>query len=222
MPSFLKFIFGADKNKKMSNTQDSTTQDFEKYSNLDFQWIKGDNLSIAEKFKSIKKIGDFIFIEFQSGRRINRDLIDEFMVTFPAMPEPVHPQINTSTAEENKPKKQNTESEVTSIVYGEDRSPEFDSPIYKLLRKQKKNMVEVQIKIKMNLPPKDLYNVLLTSFDDAENEITKFILDGVDIDAIKSALSDSVKKNYYSNPKKISEEKTQIKETAKTEENYEE
>lgn len=225
MANLLKFLFGADKNKKMTNTQDSTAQDFEKYSNLDFQWIKGENLSTPEKFKGIKTVGDFIFIEFQSGRRINKDLVDEYMVTFPALPEPPPPpppQVHTHSSDEPHQKKQISESEVTSIVYGDEKSIELDSPIYKLLRKQKKNMVEVQIKIKMNLPPKDLYNVLLTSFDDAENEITKFILDGVDIDAIKSALSDSVKKNYYSTPKKANEEKSQMKEITKTEETYEE
>jgi len=221
MANLLKFLFGADKNKKMTNIQDSTTQDFEKYSNLDFQWIKGENLSIPEKFKGIKNIGDFIFIEFQSGRRINKDLVDEYMVTFPALPEPPQPQFQTPSPSEPRQKKQASESEVTSIVYEEEKSVELDSPIYKLLRKQKKNMVEIQIKIKMNLPPKDLYNVLLTSFDDAENEITKFILDGVDIDSIKSALSDSVKKTYYSTPKKVNDERPQTKEITKTEETYE-
>jgi hypothetical protein len=71
-------------------------------------------------------------------------------------------------------------------------------------------MVEVSIKIKLNLPPKDLYNVLLGSFDEAEKEIIDFVLDGIDINNIKIALADSVKKSYYS-------EKTESKKSEKIE-----
>ena len=58
-------------------------------------------------------------------------------------------------------------------------------------------MVDVSIKIKLNLPPKDLYTVLSGSFDDAEREIIDFVLDGVDIEDIKTSLADSIKKSYY-------------------------
>jgi hypothetical protein len=58
-------------------------------------------------------------------------------------------------------------------------------------------MVDVSIKIKLNLPPKDLYTVLSGSFDDAEREIIDFVLDGVDIEDIKASLADSIKKSYY-------------------------
>ena len=65
------------------------------------------------------------------------------------------------------------------------------------MKKQKKNPVEVGIKLKLNLPSKELYSVLSSSFDDAEREIIDFVLDGVDIEDIKRALADSIKKNYY-------------------------
>lgn len=220
MGNLLKFLFGADKNKKMTEYQESTQEDLVKYSNLDFQWIKGENLSTIERFKGIKYSGDLTFIEFESGRRINKDLLDEFMVTFPAQPKllPVPQEIPS----QSKSQKSNPDSTVTSIVYGEEKNQDQDSPIYKLLRKQKKNMVEVQIKIKMNLPPKDLYNVLLGSFEDAEKEITQFVLDGVDIEDIKTALAESVKKNYYSTSKKNHEDKNYQRENIKTEEAHEE
>ena len=49
----------------------------------------------------------------------------------------------------------------------------------------------------MNLPSKDLFGVLSSSFEDAEKEIINFVLDGVDIEDIKLALAESIKKNYY-------------------------
>jgi hypothetical protein len=58
--------------------------------------------------------------------------------------------------------------------------------------------VEVSIKLKLNLPSKELYGVLSTSFEDADKEIIEFVLDGVDIEDIKASLAQSIRSNYYS------------------------
>jgi hypothetical protein len=47
--------------------------------------------------------------------------------------------------------------------------------------------------------------VLSGSFDEAEKEIIDFVLDGVDIDSIKSSLAESIKKTYYSEQSKLIE-----------------
>ena len=177
-----------------------------KYEGMMFEWIKGDSSGSVNRYKEVKKIGDNFFIEFQEGGRINDDLVDEYTLYYPAPP-----QI------QNPPSISEKSSTVTSIVYN-DAIPQSDpdSPIYTLLRKQKKNMIEVSIKIELNLPSKDLYNVLSTSFEDAESEIIKFVLDGVDIEDIKKSLSDSIKRNYYS--KSIPEKKEGKKINSKSEE----
>ena len=73
--------------------------------------------------------------------------------------------------------------------------------------------MEVSIKLKLNLPSKELYGVLSSSFDDAERDIIDFVLSGVDIDDIKASLADSIKKAYY-----VSEKKEPVK-TGKTQSN---
>jgi hypothetical protein len=166
------------------------------YSAFEFQWIKGDDTSMIEKFRDVTVNGDLIFIEFQSGKRINQELLNEYMITYPAPP-PTTPSNPAALAPQiNTPKP--SDFSVTSIDYPDAKNQTPDSPIYKLLKKQKKNIVEVSIKLKLNLPPKDLYTVLSGSFDDAEKEIIDFVLDGVDIDSIKASLADSIRKNYYS------------------------
>lgn len=171
-----------------------------KYEGMMFEWIKGDLSGTTNRYKEIKMIGDNFFIEFIEGGRINEDLVDEYTLYYPAPP-----QI------QNSPSVIERSSSVTSIIYNESNShSDPDSPIYSLLRKQKKNMVEVSIKIELNLPSKDLYNVLSTSFEDAESEIIKFVLDGVDIEDIKKSLSDSVKRNYYSKPSSEKKETKKI------------
>ena len=159
-----------------------------KYQGMMFEWIKGDLVGTTNTFKELREAGENFFIEFIEGGRINEDLVDEYTLFYPAPAEIQNlPSIEKS-------------STVTSIVYGESQKSgvNTDSPIYSLLEKQKKNMVEVSIKIELNLPSKELYSVLSSSFEDAENEITKFVIDGIDIEDIKKSLSESIKRNYYS------------------------
>lgn len=194
------------KKQKMEIKENNIQEAKAYYSAFDFQWIKGEDLSMIEKFKDVTQNGDMMFIEFESGKRINSELLQEFMITFPAqvkqqIVQPVH-QIQQVP---NNPPVSNSHFSVTSIDYDDKKTANQDSPIYKLLKKQKKNMVDISIKLKLNLPPKELYSVLSGSFEDAEKEIIDFVLDGVDLDSIKASLSESIKKNYYSEKTKASE-----------------
>jgi hypothetical protein len=161
---------------------------------MEFQWIKGDDMSVTETYKGVTSNGEDLFILFDSGKRINTSLLDEYMVWFPAstrIPDSLPVQ-------QPEPIRATSNDMVTSIQYSDQPNISFDeSPIYKLLKKQKKNTVEVSIKLKLNLPSKELYNVLCVSFDDAEKEIVDFVLDDVNIDDIKRSLGDSIRKSYY-------------------------
>ena len=182
------------KKKKMEINQETLDAAISKYSGMEFQWIKGDDMSVIETYKGVNSNGEDLFILFDSGKRINTSLLDEYMVWFPAstrIPEPVQ-------IKHNEPARAPSNDMVTSIQYSDSPNISFDeSPIYKLLKKQKKNTVEVSIKLKLNLPSKELYNVLCVSFDDAEKEIVDFVLDDVNIDDIKRSLGDSIRKSYY-------------------------
>lgn len=185
------------KKKKMEISEQTINDARSYYSAFDYQWVKGDDIGMDEKYKDILLNGDLSFIEFQSGRRINSELLNEYVIMLPAQPvqsiQVDNPPVQTRS---------NEHTSVTSIIYDDSKIPQNDSPIYKLLKKQKKNMVDVSIKIKLNLPPKDLYTVLSGSFEDAEREIIDFVLDGVDIEDIKASLADSIKKSYYEKTEK--------------------
>ena len=186
-----------DKKKATMEINEQTINDARVYYGaFDYQWIKGDDISMTERYKNVSLVGELAFIEFESGKRINAELLDEFMIMLPAQPKITKP-LNPVQNQHPVQIPQQSASAVTSIIYEDHKNSNPDSPIYKLLKKQKKNMVEVSIKIKLNLPPKDLYTVLSGSFEDAEKEIIEFVLDGVDIENIKASLADSIKKSYY-------------------------
>jgi uncharacterized protein YPO0396 len=80
-----------------------------------------------------------------------------------------------------------------------------ESPIYTLLKKQKENWVSVNITLKLNLPSKSLYNVLISSFDGAENEIIDYVTEGIDIEDIRAALGESISQHYEQSKKSTSQ-----------------
>jgi hypothetical protein len=124
---------------------------------------------------------------------MNVELLSEFMDLFPATP--VDFGIPQPAPANSQPKKSaDNKGSVNSIDYGNSAQVGVEeSPIYKLLKKQKPNWVNVNISLKLNLPTKSLYNVLVTSFEDAETEIASYVTEGVEIEDIRNAIAESIR-----------------------------
>ena len=90
---------------------------------------------------------------------------------------------------------------VKNVMLADNRDSKVidENPIVSLLQKQKPNWVEVGIKLKLNLPTKNLYNVLTSSFEDAENEIIEFVVNDLDLEIIKESLRINIKEIYKGN-----------------------
>lgn len=182
----------------------------EELSKVDFQWIKGDKAGNVEKFEDV--LSDegtgMTFVSFRGGGRINIELLEEYLDMFPASKVDFNssavdttptPKVPLETPAQDKristPNRRNT---VSSIELEE-------SPIYKLLKQQKENWVNVNISLKLNLPPKNLYNVLITSFDGANEEIVDYVTEGIDIEDIRAALAESILSYYNVSQKSTSQ-----------------
>ncbi len=198
---WLKQLFS--KSKKMNWKEKSLEEIQEFFQSKDFQWLKGDQMGNIEKFKAIEKDDStgLIFISFRSGGRMNVELVQEYMDVFPSQnidfSALATSQVNPATqptAEVSTQSKKKTNS-VSSIQLSE-------SPIYSLLKKQKTNWVNVNITLKLNLPSKNLYGVLTSSFEDADREIVNFVTEGIDIEDIKAALGESIL-TYYDKKKNV-------------------
>jgi hypothetical protein len=204
------------KKKKMSFVDKSLEELKADLCNSDFQWIKGEQTGMIEKYEGVSEEGSIKFVNFKGGNRINVEILREFMAIFPSSPvdfginpEPVKP---TSPAT-----KENKESKVNSIKYDSTVQVGVDeSPIYKLLKKQKPNWVNVSISLKLNLPTKSLYNVLVSSFEDADTEISNYVTEGVEIEDIRNAIAESIRISFY-DTKKNSDLKINKKQIEKNE-----
>jgi len=189
-----------------------------RFANHDFQWIKGENLMNVVSFDSVTQQDDQFYIHFKGGSRINYSILEEYMTWFPGQriePKPAPTPVSPPPSQ----------ASVSSIKFGDSGTivtEASQSPIYNLLARQKKKPVEIELKIKVPLPSKDLFNVLTSSFDDAENEIVQFIIDSIDIDDIRNTLSKSIRENYYgTGNQKPAVQKEMVKNKKNIEENEE-
>ena len=181
------------KKRNMSDNREEISVEIltNRFANHDFQWIKGENLMNVVSFDIVTQQDDEFYIHFKDGSRINYNILEEYMTWYPSQ------RIEPRPAPTPVPQSQ---ASVSSIKFGDAGSSVNEasqSPIYNLLARQKKKPVEIEFKIKVPLPSKDLFNVLTSSFDDAENEIVQFIIDSIDIDDIRNTLSKSIRENYY-------------------------
>lgn len=211
----LKLISNIFKKKKKMSFADKSLEELKtQLSNSDFQWIKGEEAGIIEKYESISEEGPLRFLNFKGGKRINVETLSEFMDIFPSTP--IDFGINPAPVKPTH-SQASKESKVNSIKY--DSTAQIgveESPIYKLLKKQKPNWVNVNISLKLNLPTKSLYNVLVSSFEDADTEISSYVTEGVEIEDIRNAIAESIRTSFY-DTKKNSDSKINKKEIEKNE-----
>ena len=160
-----------------------------------YKWTKGDNDGQVCEYENLFKdpTSGIIWINFKGGTRINYDLINDYMM-----------QVDPSSVVSQTPLLPDNTLQSSPIrnVMVSDNQPKnkvADNPIVSLLQKQKPNWVEVSINLKLNLPTKNLYNVLSSSFDDAEDEIIEFVVRDLDIEVIKDSLRINIKDIYKGN-----------------------
>ena len=156
-----------------------------------YKWTKGDNAGNVCEYESIFKdpTTGIVWINFKGGTRINYLLVNEYMM-----------QIDSSSIIQSAPVIEH-QVPVKNVMLSEGKTKikVSDNPIVSLLEKQKPNWVEVGINLKLNLPTNNLYNVLNSSFEDAEDEIIEFVVRDLDIEIIKESLRINIKDIYKSN-----------------------
>lgn len=212
---FLSKISGIFKKKNKMSFVDKSIEEIDaELKNSDFQWIKGEQTGMIEKYESVEENSGMKFLNFQGGGRINLEMLREFMDVFPATPVRFDDLSSPSSpASPVAPDSSSKKGKVNSVDYGKSVQVGVEeSPIYKLLKKQKPNWVNVNISLKLNLPTKSLYNVLISSFEDAETEIANYVTEGVDIEDIKEAIAESIRTSFYESKKtsSTSQSKKQI------------
>jgi protease II len=165
----------------------------EDYSQSSYQWIKGENISQVQHYKDLVNENGKTYVLFTDGNRMSTDLLEEFMIRVEKGYEEVSldsaPQENeTQNISKSSVKPRESEQKKSILVE--------ENPIFSLLSKQKENWVDVDLKLSINLPPKSLWDILISSFDDAEKDILEFVTKDLDIEVVRQSLRESIKEIY--------------------------
>lgn len=146
------------------------------------QWIKGDKLG---KVETILNEGTE-WIDFESGSRINASLLNEFMIDVTDEGALLDSEINLDPSRNKEPQKNNTRKEDQGL----------GNPIMTLFKSMENaHNHNLSIPISVNIPKKDLYNILSGSFgeDRVKDTLKKYINDQLDTKKLRSAVNESIK-----------------------------
>lgn len=180
--------------KKMENSIEVDLEVLDKeLGSFGYKWTKGENDGVVCEYSSVFKDAQtgIVWVNFKDGNRINYSLLNEFMIQLDRTEiKPISPQNESPNVQSQK-----------NVILG-NNNPNINidkNPILSLLEKQKPNWVNVEINLKLNLPTKSLYNVLTSSFDDAEEKIIEFVVNDLDIEIIRESLRINIKDIYKTN-----------------------
>lgn len=193
--------------KKIFTKKMDIQQFEEQYKNKSFQWIKGDHFGKVEKYKSVAVDGNLKFIEFASGRRINYNLLKEFMevgdvplkdLTPTVKNIPLDEDFATETITNPTPQPITREVQSKQAVFTTIQKVEVEkNPIDLILDKQKPNEVELEIKLKLNLPSKELYDIMNGSFENVDENIVNWIFKNLNQEEVKESIKNGILDFYF-------------------------
>ena len=165
----------------------------EDYSKFSYQWIKGENISQVQHYKDLVNENSKTYVLFTDGNRMSTDLLEEFMIRV----EKGYEEVTLNTAPQESETQNISKSSVKPRESEQKKSIVVEeNPIFSLLSKQKENWVDVDLKLSINLPPKSLWDILISSFDDAEKDILEFVTKDLDIEVVRQSLRESIKEIY--------------------------
>jgi hypothetical protein len=161
------------------------------YENKYYQWVKGDYIGRVETVKGYLDENGLSFIIFESGKRINSDLLLEYLMEVPEYQAKVAEESATTIDKTpiNNHKSVNTQTDTKSII-------KQKSPIMQLLLNQKTLMdIDINITLDVKIPKKEMINVLRDSFgDEIEDDLYQYIDDQLTLEIIKETVQEKIKK----------------------------
>ena len=199
----IKLIKGIKKQFKKNEYNYQNTQIMEKVEEKvkQYQWKKGENFGKVVEVEST----DSKFTFFTDGSQIFNSVLPEFLdeVIDGKLPFPGSDQINALSLGESPIKNKpvlNTPKETINIV-----EPNQPSPLEELVGKlSKKNIEPLAAVINLNIPNKDIFNMLIDNADEDKEDlilaIARVAISQIEINKLQEYLTEEVTNfinNYY-------------------------
>jgi hypothetical protein len=176
------------KKKKMTPEQlESIRTKFSSPGPKQFQWNHAsENRGQVTYFKDVVFEDGIVWVLFTNGTRCNYDLLGEFLVAVDGEPLDLDiPKVSSALA-----------TPVSASVSAKSVPIKPSSPIHSLLQKQRPNMVDLDLRLTLNVPSHNLYEILNSSFENAEDDIINYALQDVNIQVVQEAIRKAIREYY--------------------------
>lgn len=162
------------------------------YENKYYQWVKGDYTGRIETFDSYLDENNLNFIVFESGKRINADLLLEYLIEVPEYQAKIAEESAISELSLNE-----TPAQLQPVA-----KAKANSPVMQLLLNQKKEEDQtIEVSLQIKIPKKDMIDVLRVSFgDEIDEDLYQYIHNQLNLSVVKEAIQEKIKKfiqEYY-------------------------
>lgn len=184
--------------KKEYNYQNTQTMELVKDTVIKYQWKKGDDFGKVVEVKD----KDSEFTYFTDGSQIFNDVIDEFLerVVGDSLPFPGAQSLNEIAAGIKTVQKPVKKEVVAPVEVEAEKSP-LEELVAKL---SKKNMEPFQTTINLNIPNRQIFDMLIENADEDKenliNTIAKVAVSQIEINKLQEYLTQEVTifiNNYY-------------------------
>ena len=163
------------------------------YSSASFEWVKTDRAGDICKFKNFKIENDCEYVIFTDNTRIKTSFIGDIVLLHSNEEDILISNFLTPNVDMQKKPESTIKPESKNV---ESQKQELHNPIHALLSKAKLEQREINIKIRVNLPSKQFYDVITESFENGNTEVVKFISTQISGDTILSSLEHAIKEKY--------------------------
>jgi hypothetical protein len=131
---------------------------------------------------------DLYYVYFSNGKKLSIQEINDNLVLIEDDPLNIKPN-SLMLPEDQLLFSNNTKIQQT-----------HSNPILELLKKLKINKTDINIKIELNLPKKELYNAIVDSYDDdVDSILVDYLFNGENIQSIKNSLKIAIEEFYGRN-----------------------
>ena len=166
-----------------------------------YQWIK------SERFGDVVTVDndnvDSKWLNFTDGTRINKDLIQEYLMLVENENQILHVNDTVESTKNVQYTVQNQVEDVQPAVENQVESKEPSIMGKMIMKMSKKNVVNVPLQINISIPTQQLYGMLLEGMEeqDLNEEIMEVALQQIEINNLTEYLKENVSSflsEYYS------------------------
>jgi len=192
-----------------------------------YQWQKGEYIEQYSKAIDVEEEGEMSFLIFEDGRRINIELIEEFLIPVNSedegyiireeviddlvemkgkdggiytVPGPDHGKRRIT----KKPKTKQAKPIITSTpkqqIKEEPKNLYPNDPIIALLEKSKKVTKPINITLRLDIITQGTYDLIIDNFEDSEESIVEYLISSIDKKELVESIKVQLKGSYSKTP----------------------